>query len=167
MRQQCSAHSNFPGRTTMSSKPWFHVWESFLPSYPSLPPRSTPSHVESFPERSSTYEIWLLSRQIEEEKGNLLIPGGQRHFNARNLRLAYLVLTGCTLSFVSILNCSDYEPSKLFSEWTVLYQLEKIWNNHPCRTTMMVSFNIVRSLFPAFRGYSQVRSIVVARVRRV
>ncbi|ESK93720.1 xenobiotic-transporting atpase [Moniliophthora roreri MCA 2997] len=114
----------------MSSRPWFHVWESFLPSPPRIPSKH---QVEYLPQGASIYDIWLLSRRIPgEEKESLLVSGAQRRFTTRNLHLAYLVLTGCTLSF-----------------------LKKIWSNHPCRTAMMVSFNIVRSLFPAFRGYSQ------------
>lgn len=36
-------------------------------------------------------------------------------------------------------------------------QFKTLWGLHPLRSTFMVSLNIVRSLFPAFRGYSQVR----------
>lgn len=39
-------------------------------------------------------------------------------------------------------------------------QLKSLWSLNPLRTTLMVSLNIARSLFPAIRGYSQVRSLV-------
>jgi hypothetical protein len=43
-------------------------------------------------------------------------------------------------------------------------QFKTLWGLHPLRSTFMVSLNIVRSLFPAFRGYSQVRYLPPPRI---
>lgn len=116
----------------MASRPCFAV-QSFLFPPPKQPPAlSEPVEAQNM-EDLSLYDIWLSSRQIAgDEKGSFLVSGAQRHMTRRNIHLAYLVLTRCTFCF-----------------------LRKIWSHQPCRTAMMVSFNIVRSLFPAFRGYSQ------------
>ena len=43
--------------------------------------------------------------------------------------------------------------------WPFFMQFKLLWILNPLRTTLMMSLNIIRSLFPAFRGYSQVRLI--------
>ncbi|KAL0580793.1 hypothetical protein V5O48_001258 [Marasmius crinis-equi] len=116
----------------MPSRPCFPVQSFFFPPHKQPPP---PSDVNNRPKLHNMciYDIWLLSRAIPgDEKDSLLVSGAQRHMTGTNMQLAYLVLTRYTLSF-----------------------LRKIWSHHPCRTAMMVGFNIIRSLFPAFRGYSQ------------
>lgn len=36
--------------------------------------------------------------------------------------------------------------------------MRALWGLNPLRTSLMMALNIIRSLFPAFRGYSQVRT---------
>ncbi|KAF9468908.1 P-loop containing nucleoside triphosphate hydrolase protein [Collybia nuda] len=84
-------------------------------------------------ESRSGYDAWLASREVPSQKGAYLIAGAQRPLNLANARLAYRCLVeDSALSFFQVL-----------------------WGLNPVRTTLMMSLNIVRSLFPAFRGYSQ------------
>ncbi|KAF9263663.1 P-loop containing nucleoside triphosphate hydrolase protein [Marasmius fiardii PR-910] len=115
-----------------SSRLCFPV-QSFLFPLPRQSPPQVDVNRRQEQHHKSTYDIWLASRRIHgDENGSLLVSGGQRHLTRANVNLAYLVLTRCTFGF-----------------------LRKIWSYHPCRSVMLIGFNIVRSLFPAFRGYSQ------------
>ncbi|KJA24573.1 hypothetical protein HYPSUDRAFT_136209 [Hypholoma sublateritium FD-334 SS-4] len=84
------------------------------------------------PEPELIYDAWLASRAMPGQTGSYLVPGAQRPLTLANARLALFVAQHCTLDF-----------------FKVLFRL------NPLRTTLMMSLNIVRSLFPAFRGYSQ------------
>lgn len=80
----------------------------------------------------AVYDAWLISRAMSDLKGAYLVPGTQRPFNKANAILAGIIIKDCAFDLLRIL-----------------------WELHPIRTTMMFSLNLVRSLFPAFRGYSQ------------
>ncbi|KAF9045969.1 P-loop containing nucleoside triphosphate hydrolase protein [Hymenopellis radicata] len=83
----------------------------------------------------SVYDIWSASRIVPNKNGGpgtTLVAGAQRPINIRNIQLASVILKRCT---PELARC--------------------IFQSHPARTTCMLAFNIVRSLFPAFRGYSQ------------
>ncbi|TFK43264.1 P-loop containing nucleoside triphosphate hydrolase protein [Crucibulum laeve] len=80
----------------------------------------------------SVYDAWLASRELPGQKGLFLVPGATRPLTIENAKLAWFVSQACTFEFLSVL-----------------------WGLNPLRTTLMMSLNIIRSLFPAFRGYSQ------------
>ncbi|KAG6866497.1 hypothetical protein C0991_003041 [Blastosporella zonata] len=81
----------------------------------------------------SAYDAWLASREVPGQKGIYLVAGAQRPLTCANARLAL-----CT----TIHRC-------VFDFFKNLLAL------NPLRTALMMSLNIIRSLFPAFRGYSQ------------
>jgi hypothetical protein len=60
------------------------------------------------------------------------MPGAHRPVNEANIRLAITITRGCAFDLFIVL-----------------------WSLHPVRTTLMMIINVVRGLFPAFRGYSQ------------
>ncbi|KAF9057452.1 P-loop containing nucleoside triphosphate hydrolase protein [Panaeolus papilionaceus] len=92
---------------------------------------SSPSTTKPKPE--SVYDAWLASRELTgDHKGEYLVPGAPRPLSWRNARLAFFVTRNCTPDFLRVL-----------------------WGLNPIRTTLMLTLNIIRSLFPAFRGYSQ------------
>ncbi|KAF8974685.1 P-loop containing nucleoside triphosphate hydrolase protein [Flammula alnicola] len=97
-----------------------------------LPPRNPSYSKASKLEPESIYDAWLASREIPGQKGSYLVPGAPRPLTLENARLALFVTQHCTLDFLRVL-----------------------WALNPLRTTLMMTLNIVRSLFPAFRGYSQ------------
>ncbi|KAF7353060.1 ABC transporter domain-containing protein [Mycena venus] len=78
----------------------------------------------------SAYDAWLASRVLP--RGELLVPGAHRRFSLFNVKLAFIILRTSAFEFFS-----------------------HILSLHPVRTTLMMALNIVRSIFPAFRGYSQ------------
>ncbi|KAJ7667692.1 P-loop containing nucleoside triphosphate hydrolase protein [Mycena polygramma] len=78
----------------------------------------------------SAYNAWLASRILPG--GERLVPGAHRKFSLFNVQLAYLILRTSAFDFFS-----------------------HIFSLHPVRTMLMMALNIVRSIFPAFRGYSQ------------
>ncbi|RDB20513.1 Subtilin transport ATP-binding protein SpaT [Hypsizygus marmoreus] len=79
------------------------------------------------------YDAWLASRTLPGHKDSYLVAGAQRQLSLANARLAFCtILQECVFDF-----------------------FKKLWGLNPVRTTLMMSLNIVRSLFPAFRGYSQ------------
>ncbi|KAJ7507444.1 P-loop containing nucleoside triphosphate hydrolase protein [Mycena galericulata] len=78
----------------------------------------------------SAYDAWLASRTLPS--GETLVPGAHRNFSLQNVKLACFIIRACAVD--------------LFTH---------IFSLHPVRTTLMMSLNIVRSIFPAFRGYSQ------------
>lgn len=95
--------------------------------------RDTSKHrpaLEDLPD--SVFDAWLASRKVPGHDGNLLVPGAQRALNTANTRLALFVTRRTSYAF-----------------------LKSLWSLNPLRTTLMVSLNIARSLFPAIRGYSQ------------
>ena len=77
-------------------------------------------------------KAWLASRIIPRHKGSYLMPGAHRPINEANIRLAITITRGCAFDLFIVL-----------------------WSLHPVRTTLMMIINVVRGLFPAFRGYSQ------------
>ncbi|KAJ6567181.1 P-loop containing nucleoside triphosphate hydrolase protein [Mycena vulgaris] len=78
----------------------------------------------------STYDVWLASRLLP--RGETLVPGAHRSLSLSNVKLAYIIIRTCAVDFFA-----------------------HIFSLHPVRTTLMMSLNVVRSIFPAFRGYSQ------------
>ncbi|KAJ6516212.1 P-loop containing nucleoside triphosphate hydrolase protein, partial [Mycena sanguinolenta] len=78
----------------------------------------------------SAYDAWLASRVLP--RGELLVPGAHRRFSLANVKLACIIIRTCAFDFFS-----------------------HLLSLHPIRTTLMMTLNIVRSIFPAFRGYSQ------------
>jgi len=80
----------------------------------------------------TVYDAWLSSREMPGKTGAFLVPGAPRPLTRGNARLALFVLQKCIFDFLKVL-----------------------WSLHPLRTTLMMTLNIIRSLFPAFRGYSQ------------
>ncbi|KAF8165071.1 P-loop containing nucleoside triphosphate hydrolase protein [Crassisporium funariophilum] len=97
-----------------------------------LPPRSAPPTKFENVTPESVYDAWLTSREMPGQKGAYLVPGAPRALTLENARLALFVTQTCTLDFLKVL-----------------------WGLNPLRTTLMMALNIIRSLFPAFRGYSQ------------
>ncbi|KAJ6627517.1 P-loop containing nucleoside triphosphate hydrolase protein [Mycena sp. CBHHK59/15] len=79
----------------------------------------------------STYDAWLASRILPRGAGTL-VPGALRPFSLSNVKLACIIVRTCALDF-----------------------FKHIFSLHPVRTTLMMILNVVRSIFPAFRGYSQ------------
>lgn len=73
-----------------------------------------------------------MSREMPDQLGSYLVPGAPRPLTLKNARLALYVSQSCIFD--------------LFKE---------LWWLDPCGATLMVSLNLVRGLFPAFRGYSQ------------
>jgi hypothetical protein len=90
----------------------------------------------------SAYDAWLSSRAVQGAKGVHLLPGAQRTFTVVNLLSAYAILKLCILDLA-----------------------QALWKLHPRRTALMISLNLLRSLFPAFRGYSQ--ALVIDEVSQV
>lgn len=77
-------------------------------------------------------KAWLASRVVPRHRGSYLMPGAHRSINEANIRLAITITRGCAFNLFVVL-----------------------WSLHPVRTTLMMVINVVRGLFPAFRGYSQ------------
>ena len=69
---------------------------------------------------------------MPRRKGAFLEAGSQRPLTSANFKFAYTITKECA-----------YEL------------LGHLWSLHPIRTALMMSLNILRGLFPAFRGYSQ------------
>jgi hypothetical protein len=90
----------------------------------------------------SAYDAWLASRAVQDAKGAYLLPGAHRTFTIVNLLSAYSILKLCILDLARAL-----------------------WKLHPRRTALMISLNLIRSLFPAFRGYSQ--ALVIDEVGQI
>lgn len=101
----------------------------------------------------TVYDAWLSSREMPGKTGSFLVPGASRPFTRANARLALFVLQTCFFDFVMFLY-----PVMPFQVLKMVLQLKVLWSLHPLRTTLMMTLNVVRSLFPAFRGYSQVSS---------
>ncbi|KAH7916818.1 P-loop containing nucleoside triphosphate hydrolase protein [Hygrophoropsis aurantiaca] len=105
----------------------------------SSPPFSGPANPNAFqphqPSLDSCHRVqkaWLASRVMPRRKAGYLTPGGQRSINEKNLRLAFTISRECAFDLMKLL-----------------------WSLHPIRTSVMMILNVVRGLFPAFRGYSQ------------
>ena len=85
---------------------------------------------------TTLYDVWLASRTYSHDNtpcaGKYLTPGALRSMSAENVRLAVIIIQRCALQFVSLL-----------------------WSLHPLRLLLMVSLDLFRGIFPAFRGYSQ------------
>lgn len=60
------------------------------------------------------------------------MPGAHRPINEENIKSAVTITRGCVFELFRVL-----------------------WSLHPVRTTLMMVINVVRGMFPAFRGYSQ------------
>ncbi|KAG2051306.1 P-loop containing nucleoside triphosphate hydrolase protein [Suillus hirtellus] len=77
-------------------------------------------------------KAWLSSRVIPRRRGSYLMPGAHRPINEENIKSAVTITRGCVFELFRVL-----------------------WSLHPVRTTLMMVINVVRGMFPAFRGYSQ------------
>ncbi len=101
-----------------------------------VPPKHAPPPRERLKRSSDIkpdpYAEWLASRRPSGDGAGCLPPGAHRPFTLYNLTLAYNLSRCCT------------------SE--ILYSL---WVMHPFRISLMLSLDLVRGVFPAFRGYSQ------------
>lgn len=97
-----------------------------------LPPRSPPIPKAPKGEPETVYDAWLASREVPGQPGAHLVPGAPRPLTLDNARLALFVSKTGSFDFFKIL-----------------------FGLNPLRTTLMMSLNVIRSLFPAFRGYSQ------------
>jgi hypothetical protein len=64
--------------------------------------------------------------------GEPLVAGGQRPFSVANFQLARCIVQACAADLLYL-----------------------VWGTHPTRTAAMLLLNMVRGLFPAFRGFSQ------------
>ena len=113
-----------------------------LPSPSSSPDATKPQTV---------YDAWLTSREMPGKHGVYLVPGATRALTLRNTWLALFVCQTCILDFVCFIP-NTLSPKKL----TIPLQFKVLWILNPLRTTLMMALNIIRSVFPAFRGYSQV-----------
>lgn len=89
---------------------------------------------------TSLYDAWLASRVISSNKGDYLSPGAHRSLSADNFRLALHISKRCAIDFFALL-----------------------WSLHPFRILLMLSFDVLRGVFPAFRGYSQ--ALIIDEVR--
>lgn len=69
---------------------------------------------------------------MPRRRGAFLVAGAQRPVTHANTKLAYTITRECAYNL-----------------------LAHLWSLHPIRTTIMMCLNILRGLFPAFRGYSQ------------
>jgi ABC-type multidrug transport system fused ATPase/permease subunit len=78
------------------------------------------------------FNAWKASRRTAGRDASLITPGTQRPLSLANARLALFICQECAMDFIGA-----------------------IWALNPVRTTAMLLVNIIRSLFPAFRGYSQ------------
>lgn len=82
--------------------------------------------------RESLYDAWLASRSVPAAKGVLLTPGAQRPMTSKNIRLALAMAKQSSPDVLAML-----------------------WRLHPSRLLLMVSLDLFKGIFPAFRGYSQ------------
>ncbi|KAH9947259.1 P-loop containing nucleoside triphosphate hydrolase protein [Amylocystis lapponica] len=91
-------------------------------------------HTRDVPQKSSytLYEAWLASRTIPNHAGDRLAPGVHRPFTRDHAKLASHIATLCAFDLFKLL-----------------------WTLHPWRTLLMMSLDLIRGVFPAFRGYSQ------------
>lgn len=78
------------------------------------------------------YADWLASRRCSENDNEHLPPGAHRRFSFDNLKIACRLARCCT---PEVLSC--------------------LWDAHPYRISLMVTLDLARGVFPAFRGYSQ------------
>ncbi|KAL4241439.1 hypothetical protein ABKN59_000385 [Abortiporus biennis] len=91
---------------------------------------------------SPLYDVWLKSRFV---RGEFLCPGAQREMSTENAKVALRITRECAPAFFKLL-----------------------WSMHPIRIIAMLSLEIIRGIFPAFRGYSQalvvdeIQSLVVS-----
>jgi hypothetical protein len=115
----------------LSSRPMLFATDDFrFPSH--VPTFQKPSLKPKTTSCDMVYDAWLASRVIPRRRGALLVAGAQRPLTHANTKLAYTITKECA-----------YEL------------LVQLWGLHPFRTTVMMCLNILRGLFPAFRGYSQ------------
>lgn len=109
-----------------------------------------PSASQKPKDLQSVYEAWLASRELPGHPGHYLVPGGPRPLTLENARLALFITQTCTLDFVRHFSVPFPSVHHLYTQFRVLFDL------NPFRTALMMSLNVLRSIFPAFRGYSQV-----------
>lgn len=85
----------------------------------------------SYGHPESIYALWAASRKTGRA-GENIGPGAHRPFCARSLSLAFDIIRLCVADLLVLL-----------------------WTLHPWRSLLLVILELVRGVFPAFRGYSQ------------
>ncbi|KAG6903308.1 hypothetical protein C0995_013061 [Termitomyces sp. Mi166 len=120
----------------LSSQMLFNTPHLLSPDAKLSAPKENYHPVEEFDvwkEPESIYDAWLASRKVPGQKGAYLVAGARRPLSLANARLAL-----CTTIHRGVFD--------FFNNLLIL---------NPLRTALMMSLNIIRSLFPAFRGYAQ------------
>lgn len=119
-----------------------------LPPLPEkLPPRRSGNTAPEQPQpafeysNEPLYQAWLASRTVPASKGVLLTPGAQRPLSRENILLAAFVARRSCYSVVTLL-----------------------WRLYPWRILAMVTMDLFKGVFPAFRGYSQ--ALIINEVSR-
>ncbi|CCM04806.1 uncharacterized protein FIBRA_06999 [Fibroporia radiculosa] len=96
-----------------------------------FPSRQAVNSAQAHP-HGAIYKAWLASRTIPNDTGAYLTPGAHRSLSKSNVRLACTIMQSCAVDLFRLL-----------------------WSLHPWRTALMVTLELIRGIFPAFRGYSQ------------
>ncbi|KZT71596.1 P-loop containing nucleoside triphosphate hydrolase protein [Daedalea quercina L-15889] len=77
------------------------------------------------------YALWAASRK-SSRAGEAIGPGAHRPFSVRTLSFAFDLIRLCVADLLLVL-----------------------WSLHPWRSVLLIILELVRGVFPAFRGYSQ------------
>lgn len=93
----------------------------------------------SYARPESIYALWAASRK-NGRTGEYIGPGAHRPFCARSLSLAFDIIRLCVADLLVLL-----------------------WTLHPWRSLLLVILELIRGVFPAFRGYSQ--ALLINEVR--
>jgi hypothetical protein len=126
----------------LNSRPMLFMADDFrFPSH--RPTYQKPPLKPTLPSYDLVYDAWLASRVIPRRRGAFLVAGAQRPLTNANTKLAYTITRECAYDL-----------------------LVHLWGLQPIRTTIMMCLNILRGLFPAFRGYSQAMIIDEVGFRR-
>ena len=100
------------------------------PAKHSAPLRDRPKKITE--KRPDLYDTWLASRRGAKSGPEYLLPGSHRPLTLDNFLLAYDLSNCCAPHIIS-----------------------HLWNIHPYRIPLMIVLDLVRGVFPVFRGYSQ------------
>lgn len=101
-----------------------------------VPPKTHAGH----PHPQGIYALWAASR-ISGRTAEIIGPGAHRPFCAQSLGLAFEIIRLCVADLMLLL-----------------------WTLHPWRSLLLVILELVRGVFPAFRGYSQALLINEVRI---
>ncbi|KAI0750891.1 P-loop containing nucleoside triphosphate hydrolase protein [Daedaleopsis nitida] len=92
--------------------------------------------------KPDVYADWLASRRCPGNGSGCLPPGAHRPFTLHHLTLARNLSQCCTAEILS-----------------------SLWGMHPYRISLMVTLDLLRGVFPAYRGYSQ--ALMVDEIQRL